>query len=94
MRGRPVATAGAGLARPVHAYSVAAARSAAVCPGVIETPMVADMLEGHGRDHEAAVHRPRGHRRRDRHAVLWLCSQDATFVIGVALPVDGGFTTH
>jgi NAD(P)-dependent dehydrogenase (short-subunit alcohol dehydrogenase family) len=27
-------------------------------------------------------------------AVLWLCSPAASLVVGVALPVDGGFTAH
>jgi NAD(P)-dependent dehydrogenase (short-subunit alcohol dehydrogenase family) len=27
-------------------------------------------------------------------AVLWLCSSGASFVLGVALPVDRGYTAH
>jgi NAD(P)-dependent dehydrogenase (short-subunit alcohol dehydrogenase family) len=27
-------------------------------------------------------------------AVRWLCRPGASFVLGIALPVDGGFTAH
>ena len=70
----------------------------AVCPGTIATPMVADMLESQ-KDAMAEImkQQPIGRLGRSEEiasAVLWLCSSRASFVIGVALPVDGGFTAH
>ena len=67
----------------------------AVCPGCVETPM------GDGIDPAAMQEflrdQPIGRAGQPREiaaAVLWLCSPASSFVLGVALPVDGGFTAH
>ncbi|WP_420310465.1 glucose 1-dehydrogenase [Streptomyces sp. YS-B37] len=79
-------------------YAPKGIRINAVCPGVINTPMVADMLEGQAEAMaEIMKDQPIGRLGRADEiaaAVLWLCSPGASFVIGVALPVDGGYTTH
>lgn len=79
-------------------YAPRGIRINAVCPGTIDTPMVADMLEGQA-DAMAEIlkQQPIGRLGRAEEvaaAVLWLCSPAASFVIGVGLPVDGGFTAH
>lgn len=77
-------------------YAPLGIRVNAVCPGVIETPMLADLLT---RSPEAinkvVAEQPigrLGHPDEIAAAVLWLCSPAASFVAGAALPVDGGFT--
>ena len=67
----------------------------AICPGCIDTPM------GDGIDPAAMTaflaEQPIGRAGRPEEiaaAVLWLCSPAASFVLGVALPVDGGFVAH
>lgn len=79
-------------------YAPRGIRINAICPGVIETPMVADMLEGQA-EAMAAIMQDQpigrlGTADEIAAAVLWLCSPAASFVVGVALPVDGGYTTH
>jgi NAD(P)-dependent dehydrogenase (short-subunit alcohol dehydrogenase family) len=79
-------------------YAPKGVRVNAVCPGVIDTPMVADMLEGQAEAMAQIMkEQPIGRLGRADEiaaAVLWLCSPGAGFVVGVALPVDGGFTAH
>ncbi|MGY4427884.1 NAD(P)-dependent dehydrogenase (short-subunit alcohol dehydrogenase family) [Bradyrhizobium sp. F1.13.1] len=65
----------------------------AVCPGTIETPMSADRSRHAEGDHARPVDRPLRPSRRSRGGRS-LCSDAASFVVGVALPVDGGFTMH
>ena len=77
-------------------YAPRGIRINAVCPGTIATPMVADMeAKGELDMAEAIRNQPIGRLGTADEiaaAVLWLCSPGASFVVGVAIPVDGGYT--
>jgi NAD(P)-dependent dehydrogenase (short-subunit alcohol dehydrogenase family) len=79
-------------------YAPRGVRINAICPGTIDTPMVQAMLAGQADAMEAIMKEQSigrlGHADEIAAAVLWLCSPGASFVVGVALPVDGGFTAH
>ena len=79
-------------------YAPRGIRINAVCPGTIATPMVTDMIDkGELDTAEAIANQPinrLGEPEEIAAAVLWLCSPGASFVIGVALPVDGGYTAR
>lgn len=70
----------------------------AVCPGVIQTPMVERITQAAPRSAEAlAAAHPMGRTGRPEEiaeAVVWLCSEAASFVTGHALSVDGGYVTQ
>ncbi len=77
-------------------YATRGIRINAVCPGWILTPPVEDVLQ---RDPEAKqgmlMHQPIGRFGEPEEvaaAVTWLCSDAASFMVGAALPVDGGYT--
>lgn len=79
-------------------YAPRGVRINAICPGVIETPMVSGMLEGQAEAMAAIIQeQPIGRLGRAEEvaaAAVWLCSPGASFVLGTAIPVDGGYTTH
>jgi NAD(P)-dependent dehydrogenase (short-subunit alcohol dehydrogenase family) len=63
----------------------------AVCPGAIMTPLMSDLPPARAAEILApqAMTRP-GDPAEVAAAVVWLCSDEASFVTGVGLPVDGG----
>jgi NAD(P)-dependent dehydrogenase (short-subunit alcohol dehydrogenase family) len=70
----------------------------AVCPGAIKTPMI-DRLTGNKKEVEAqfAAQEPigrLGNPNEVANAVIWLCSEAASFVTGHAMTVDGGWTAQ
>jgi len=69
----------------------------AICPGYIYTPMTAGMTEiPQGEAFLQSLH-PMGRLGRDDEiaaAAAFLASDDASFITGVALPVDGGYSAR
>lgn len=80
-------------------YATDDIRVNALCPGVIETPMLqrfADAMPNpkaawKAFEQEQPIGRL-GTPEECADAALWLVSEEASFITGVALPVDGGFT--
>ncbi len=79
-------------------YAHKGIRINAVCPGIIETPMVSGMLESQPEAMAELMKevpmRRLGRAEEVADAVMWLCSPASSFVIGHALPVDGGYTVR
>lgn len=77
-------------------YASRGVRINAVCPGWILTPPIEEMLaRDPGAQERLLTHQPIGRMGRPEEvaeAVLWLCSERASLMAGVALPVDGGYT--
>jgi len=79
-------------------YAARGIRINAVCPGTIKTPMVQSMTGGDPKAlAEMVKNEPIGRLGEPEEiaaAVLWLCSPGASFVVGHALLVDGGYTAR
>lgn len=76
-------------------YARSKIRVNAVCPGFTDTPMVASMLESAPELADSVRGNPLrrlGTPEETAEAVIWLCSDKASFITGQALAIDGGLT--
>jgi NAD(P)-dependent dehydrogenase (short-subunit alcohol dehydrogenase family) len=79
-------------------YAQQGIRVNAVCPGVIRTPMVERFAAANPRAQaELSAVEPIGRIGEPEEvaeAVVWLCSEAASFITGACLPVDGGWVAR
>ena len=80
-------------------YAADGVRVNAVCPGIIDTPMMDRLIGGREADYEATIpsRQPIGRLGAPAEiaeSVAWLCSDAASLVTGLAMAVDGGFTAQ
>lgn len=82
-------------------YAQSGIRINAVCPGFIETPMVMERGVAAGKNREVyeqiaalSAMKRMGKPEEIAAAVIWLCSDAASYVTGTALTVDGAYTAQ
>jgi NAD(P)-dependent dehydrogenase (short-subunit alcohol dehydrogenase family) len=77
-------------------YAASNVRINAICPGIVDTEMIGPLVDDTDARRDAFIaQEPIGRMGKVEEvaaAVLWLCSDDASFTIGHALVVDGGQT--
>jgi len=76
-------------------YARQGIRANALCPGPIDTPLLAELLADPAQRYRRLVHIPMGRLGRAEElakAALFLASDDSSFMTGSALIVDGGIT--
>lgn len=69
----------------------------AVCPGIINTPMTQDSEDSADLIEQMSAATPAGrtgYPEEIAQAVVWLCSEDSSFVVGHPLTIDGGLTVQ
>ena len=80
-------------------YATRGLRVNAICPGVVETPMLTRFFETASPSTRAAIEgaHPIGRLGRPEEiaaAVVWLASEASSFTTGLAMLVDGGYTAQ
>lgn len=76
----------------------------AICPGITDTPMMPQFLSRNDDPQERAANEAKlfagiplgrpGQPVEIAQGALWLASDEASYVTGIALPIDGGFTAR
>ena len=76
-------------------YADRGVRVNAVCPGLVNTPLIAEMVTENPELHERLVaSHPLGRIAEPEEiadSILWLATDKSSYVTGIALPVDGGY---
>ena len=78
-------------------YAQDGIRVNAVCPGIIDTPMMDRLIAGRETDEDMHTRQPIGRLGTPAEVaetVAWLCSNAASLVTGIAMAVDGGLTAE
>ena len=78
-------------------YAQDGIRVNAVCPGIIDTPMMDRLIAGRETDEDMHTRQPIGRLGTPAEVaetVAWLCSDAASLVTGIAMAVDGGLTAE
>ena len=78
-------------------YASRGVRVNCVNPGFVETPLTAPLWDDPNRLESTTARHPLGRLGQPEeiaNAILFLVSDDASFITGVALPVDGGYTAQ
>ncbi len=76
-------------------YARQGIRANALCPGPVDTPLLAELMADPDRRQRRLVHIPMGRLARPEEiarAALYLASDESSYVTGSALVVDGGIT--
>jgi len=81
-----------------YAYGAQQVRVNCVCPGVIATPMLG-IIDPNDTTNIAAMTKEimmgrQGQPEEIAEGLLWLCSSHASYVNGIALPINGGESSH